>query len=106
MANGNHIESPRSAVDAVDHWMANHIEHLSNDDVRAVASALNDAAMTQMAIWRLAVDAQQVEGPNERGWYLIAMQELARSSFRRIDASLIRLTGDTGMGNFATEFAD
>lgn len=51
---------------------------------------------------RLALDAQQADDEGE--WYLLAIRELARSSFRRLDACIVRLTGDTGIGNFASEF--
>ncbi len=89
-----------SGLSAAVHRRENPIEHLSNDDIRAVAYALKNAAQTQLALWRLAVDAQQVSDTEP---YLLAMQELARSTFRRVDASLGRLTGDS-LGDFDTEF--
>lgn len=96
MADGDH-----SGISAIQHRADNPIEHLSNADVQAIAGALSAAGESAMAIWRLAIDAHQAD---DDGWYLVAIKELARATVRRLDASLCRLVGGEGMGNFATEF--
>lgn len=99
MANSNGIES---RISVAGHRLENPVEHLSNDDVRDVARCLNEAAYAALAMRRLAIDAQQ----GDPAFYLTAIAELARSTFRRIDACTVRLEGSPAIGNFATEFAE
>jgi hypothetical protein len=74
-----------SSLSAVDHRRENPIEHLSNDDIRGVERALESAAYSLLAVHRLAIDA--IDVPQEEGeFYLVAIKELTRSSFRRLDA--------------------
>ena len=85
MADGEH-----SGLSAVEHRRENPLQHLSSDR-HSCSRRLPE---------RGGALAQEAD---EATHYLVAMRELARASFRRLDASLRRLTGDSA-GNFATEF--
>ena len=67
----------------------------------AIEGRLNEAAYTLLSIRRLAIDANESDA---REFYLVAIADLARTAFKGIDASLVRLTGKPALGNFATEF--
>jgi hypothetical protein len=73
---------------------------LTQSDVAAVGHRLNEAAYSLLAIRRLAIDG----GDEQDGWYAVAIQELARSTFKGIDACIQRLQPGCGIGNFASEF--
>jgi hypothetical protein len=100
MAVDDHNESSTSAAE---HRRENPIEHLSNHDIKAVALCLSEAALSLLALHRLAIDAHEAD---DEGWYLTAIKELARSTFKRLDACIGRLEGGVGLGNFASEFGD
>jgi len=68
-----------------------------------IATRLEGAAYSLLAMRRLAIDAQHAN--DDAAWYLIAIQEMSRSSFRGLDACIERLTGAPAIGNFATEFS-
>ena len=100
MADADHNESSKSAAE---HRRENPIEHLSNADIQAVTGCLSEAANVLLAMRRLAIDAHEAD---DEGWYLTAIADLARSTFKRLDACIGRLEGSAGIGNFATEFGD
>jgi hypothetical protein len=74
---------------------------LRPEDIEAVSDRLNDAGFALLAIRKLAIDVG--EGDDD-GFYAVAIQELARSTIKGIDACIERLTGKPGLGNFGTEF--
>lgn len=69
---------------------------------QAIEGRLYDAGYALLAIRRLAIDAQDNRESAE--WYLIAIEQLARSTFRGVDACIVQMSGKLAMGNFATEF--
>lgn len=87
----------------LDDRISDPIKYLSNADIRAVSLRLNDAATALLAMHRLAIDAGEMD---QDGYYRFAIQELARSTFRGLDACIVRLEGGAGIGNFRSEFDD
>jgi hypothetical protein len=73
----------------------------TNAELEQVADRLQSAGYALLSIYRLAMDAQ--DNAN-REFYLLAIQELARSTFRGVDACIGRLTDGDAIGDFATEF--
>lgn len=78
-------------------------DEVSDADVAAVARRLEEAAYAVLAMYNLAIGAQEDRGRAE--WYMVAIQALARSTFKGVDACRERLTGGC-IGNFAGEFGD
>jgi len=75
---------------------------LTKKDLGEISTRLTEAAFSLLAMHQLAIDAQQADA-NE--WYLIAIREMSRSTFRGLDACIERLTHAPAIGNFATEFS-
>ena len=80
----------------------NPTQRVSDDDIRAVASRIEGAAYSLLAIRRLAIDADN----DDTGMYLLAIKDLARSAFKGLDACIQRLHDGPGMGNFEGEFGE
>lgn len=74
---------------------------VTRQDIDAVDNRLHEACMALLAIHYLAFDAQDA---SNREWYITAIQELARSTFKGVDACLGRLRGAPAIGNFSSEF--
>lgn len=88
-------------MEAARHRKENPAEHLSNDDIQAVARCLAESAMVTLSLRTLASDAIDNDSADA---YLTSIMELARSIVRRLEACAARLTGDGPFGNFAAEF--
>lgn len=79
----------------------NPLAYLTNQDIGAVATCIGDTAMVALSLRTLAQTAIDSE---DADFHLTSIAELARSIVRRLEACAARLTGDTPLGNFATEF--
>lgn len=80
-------------------------EFLSDADVNAIAARLNQAVYSNLAIYRLAIEA--LDSAPEAEHFLMAIQEMARANARGIDSCANRLMGDSQKyfaGVFETEF--
>ena len=96
MAKPRHIPVPQDRHD-------NPLKYLSNADIQAVVSRLHEAASSLLSVHRLAFDAGDIDDDE---FYLVAIRELVRGAFRGLDACIVRLDGDFGIGNFSNEFDD
>ena len=80
-------------------------EFLSDADVNAIAARLNQAVYSNIAIYRLAIEA--IDSGPEADHFLVAIQEMTRANARGIDSCTKRLMGDSQkffVGAFETEF--
>jgi len=78
-------------------------KELTDREVEAVSRRLYGAGTTLRSIRMLAIEA--MDGDPD-GLYAIAIQELALSTFRGIDACIRVLGSGPGIGGFETEFHD
>lgn len=75
--------------------------NLTDADRKNVNRRLSDIFDSLRAIRELAISAQDSE---RREHYLTAIEEMARSNIKGLDAVLEKLEGGPQGGNFATEF--
>ena len=76
--------------------------YICDADIKAVTTRLWAVFESLRAIHHLASD--KVANEDETESEGVAIREMARASIRGLDACLVRLTGGTCAGNFATEF--
>lgn len=77
---------------------------LSIAEAKEIAECLHKAAYAQLSIHKLAMEVCDNGAFVQAG--SIAIEELARSSMRRIDACIARIDPTYRLGNFGTEFED
>lgn len=77
---------------------------LTAADAKEIAECLHKAAYAQLSMHKLAMEVCDNASFVQTG--SIAIEELARSSMRRIDACLARIDPSYRLGNFGTEFED
>lgn len=77
---------------------------LSAAEAKEIAECLHKAAYAQLSMHKLASEVCDNVSFVQAG--SIAIEELARSSMRRIDACIARIDPTYRLGNFGTEFED
>jgi hypothetical protein len=78
----------------------NPLGRLTNQDIRQVSHRLYDVVHSLRSMHRLAIEAHD-SGCVEA--YLLAVEEMSRSSARGVDACIERLEGSPAVGCFETE---